>query len=51
METQPNFKIFVREYCKRNSIPLSKVILDRKFSAKIKKIYDTTYGKSTKETV
>ena len=50
MENQPTFKIFVREYCKRNSIPLSKVILDRNLASKIKKIYNTTYGISTKET-
>lgn len=49
MENQPNFKIFVREYCKRNSIPLSKLILDRKFAAKVRKIYNTTYGINVKE--
>jgi hypothetical protein len=49
MEKQPTFKIFVREYCKRNSIPLSKLILDRKFATKIRKIYNTTYGITVKE--
>lgn len=49
MKTQPDFKIFVREYCMRNSIPLSKLILDRKFAAKVRKIYNTTYGINTKE--
>jgi len=49
MEKQPTFKIFVREYCKRNSIPLSKLILDRKFATKIRKIYNTTYGIKVKE--
>ena len=49
MEKQPTFKIFVREYCKRNSIPLSKLILDRKLAESIHKIYKTTYGIKVKE--
>ena len=49
MKQNPNFKVFVREYCKRNSIPLSKLILDRKLATKIRKIYNTTYGIEIKE--
>ena len=49
MEQKPNFKVFVREYCKEHGILLSQVILDRTRAEAIHKIYKTTYGIKVKE--
>ena len=49
MKPNPNFKVFVREYCKEHGILLSQVILDRKLAESIHKIYKTTYGIKVKE--
>lgn len=50
MKTQPNFKVFVREYCTQNNILLSKVILDRTLATTIRKTYNIKYGIKSKET-
>jgi hypothetical protein len=49
MKTQPNFKIFVREYCKLNGIQLSTLILNRALLTQIKNLYNTQYGIKVKE--
>jgi hypothetical protein len=49
MKQKPNFKVFVREYCKEHGILLSQVILDRTLAKSIHKIYKTTYGIKVKE--
>jgi len=49
MKQKPNFKVFVREYCKDHGILLSQVILDRKLAASLRKNYNTIYGIKSKE--
>jgi hypothetical protein len=49
MEKQPNFKIFVREYCKSNNIQLSTLILNRSLIIQIKNLYNIQYGIKSKE--
>lgn len=51
MEKQPNFKIFVRDYCKINGIQLSALILNRALISQIKNLYNIKYGIKSKETV
>lgn len=49
MKTQPNFKIFVRDYCKLNGIKLSTLILNRPLISQIKTLYNIKYGIKSKK--